>query len=73
MLAVSTEYPIGIDLEIVAMRKSLRRIARKMFDHEVVRQLESLDDEDFKQAFFVHWTPWRLVPRLKAGVFFPVP
>ncbi|PLX63002.1 4'-phosphopantetheinyl transferase family protein [Sedimenticola selenatireducens] len=56
LLAVSTEYPIGIDLEFVVMRKSLRRIARKMFDHEVFRQLESLDDEALKQAFFVHWT-----------------
>lgn len=70
LLAVSTEYPIGIDLEFVVMRKNLRRIARKMFDYEVFRQLESLDDEAFKQAFFIHWTALEANAKAEGGGVF---
>lgn len=73
LLAVSTEYPIGIDLEFLGMRKNLRRIARKMFDHKAFRQLESLDDEALKQAFFLHWTALEASAKAEGRGIFPAP
>ncbi len=70
LLAVSRETPVGIDLEFMSMRKNLRRIARKMFDQQLFQQLESLDEELFKKAFFINWTA--MEARVKAaggGVF----
>lgn len=70
LLTISRAVPVGIDLEQMSQRKNLRRIARKVFARELQEQLEPLDDEAFRQAFYAQWTALEArVKAVGAGVF----
>ncbi|MEJ1464942.1 MAG: 4'-phosphopantetheinyl transferase [Candidatus Sedimenticola sp. (ex Thyasira tokunagai)] len=69
LLAVSGST-VGIDLEPLAERKGLRRIAPRVFSAEIVEILQPLQGEAFTFAFFQHWT--ELEAKVKAageGIF----
>ena len=70
LLAVTRGHPVGIDLEQLSARPNARRIARRVFDGDTLRQLDRVPDKDFLQAFLSQWT--LLEARVKArglGVF----
>ncbi|WP_052761048.1 4'-phosphopantetheinyl transferase family protein [Sedimenticola thiotaurini] len=72
LLVVSTGVPVGIDLEPLAQRKNLRRIARKVFAPELFQQIDSLSEADFNGAFYRHWTALEAqVKAVGTGVFTP--
>jgi 4'-phosphopantetheinyl transferase len=70
LLAVSTDAPVGIDLERELMRNNLRKIARKVFGPEWINAIESVDDLRFRRAFFKQWTQHEArVKAIGEGVF----
>lgn len=72
LLIIGNNLPVGVDLEPSGQRKNLRRIARKVFTPELYQQIEPLNEADFQQAFFQHWTALEArVKAVGAGVFSP--
>lgn len=64
------DQDVGIDLEQERPRRNLRRIARKLFDEQILTRLDAMPDEIYTKHFFHHWT--ELEARAKAvgeGVF----
>ncbi|WP_260293928.1 4'-phosphopantetheinyl transferase family protein [Sedimenticola hydrogenitrophicus] len=70
LLAVSTDAPVGIDLERELVRDNLRKIARKVFGPEWINAIEPIDDLRFRRAFFKQWTQHEArVKAIGEGVF----
>lgn len=74
LLAVGRGLPVGIDLERLSRRNNLRRIARKVFPPALLNQLESLNEAQFEEAFYRHWTALEArVKAVGAGIFSQTP
>ncbi|MCW8891085.1 MAG: 4'-phosphopantetheinyl transferase superfamily protein [Sedimenticola sp.] len=56
LIAISNESEIGIDLERQQQRRNMRKIAQRVFSSEIHNELEKLNEDDFEQLFFLHWT-----------------
>lgn len=73
LLAVTRHIPVGIDLEMIRARKSQLKIARRMFQEPIYKELQNMSPEQLATAFTRHWT--ELEARAKCegnGIFSPV-
>jgi len=74
LLAVSTQGPVGIDLEPIAWRPHVHAIAARMFQPAVARRLRRLQGEMLILEFLRAWTALEARAKcLGQGLFRPPP
>jgi 4'-phosphopantetheinyl transferase len=56
LLAVSDAGPIGVDLELLRVVPRWQAIARRSFDNDACRRLETADPQERAHLFLRHWT-----------------
>jgi 4'-phosphopantetheinyl transferase len=56
LVAVTMDYPVGVDCELIRPRPGLLGIARQMFPRQVADALECTPDQDRLAAFYAAWT-----------------
>jgi len=72
LLAVSTQDPVGVDLEKIRDIKYPSRIVRRMFSSETFKQWSAMDGEDRQLLFFQQWTAMEARQKtLGLGIFSP--
>ena len=56
LLAVRTDWEVGVDLEPVRSRGNMLKIAGRVFAPEIAEGLKDLEGDERLHAFFSHWT-----------------
>lgn len=72
LLAVSSRYAVGIDVEKVRAIRDPLRIAKRVLPGQVAERLQQMDPDNRPQAFFCHWTRFEAIQKSAGrGVFEP--
>jgi len=56
LLGISTQLPLGVDVEKIRNPKYASSIARRMFSPDIQKQLSALRGNDRQRLFFQQWT-----------------
>jgi len=55
LIAITKEYPLGVDIEAIVPRGNLLGLAERFFHPEEVRALQQHDEQAQLQAFYRYW------------------